>query len=114
MAAVCPVALQRPCPKFPLMARLLPTYLLSDDSPEGHAVVLMKVGGVGMHTVGLHAGWRRFVCAVVALAVGRGGGRLVVVVSRAWHDVRRQCCLRPSLGGQGMTSALLVPPPGPC
>lgn len=39
-----PVGLQRPCPKFPLMARLLPTYLLSDDTPEGHAVVLMKVG----------------------------------------------------------------------
>lgn len=38
--------LMRPCPKFPLMCRLLPTYLLSDNSPEGHAVVLMKVGGV--------------------------------------------------------------------
>lgn len=35
--------LMRPCPKFPLMCRLLPTYLLSDDTPEGHAVVLMKV-----------------------------------------------------------------------
>jgi hypothetical protein len=38
--------LMRPCLKFPLMCRLLPTYLLSDNSPEGHAVVLMKVGGV--------------------------------------------------------------------
>lgn len=38
--------LMRPCPKFRLMCRLLPTYLLSDNTPEGHAVVLMKVGGV--------------------------------------------------------------------
>jgi len=36
--------LSRPCPKFPLMCRLLPTYLLSDDTPEGDAIVLMKVG----------------------------------------------------------------------
>lgn len=39
--------LSRPCPKFPLMCRLLPTYLLSDDSPEGHAVFLMKVWLLG-------------------------------------------------------------------
>lgn len=51
--------LMRPCPKFPLMCRLLPTYLLSDDSPEGHAVVLMKVG---------HPGG------------GRGGGRRLMVL----------------------------------
>jgi hypothetical protein len=38
--------LMRPCPKFPLTCRLFPTYLLSDRSPEGHAVVLMKVGQV--------------------------------------------------------------------
>lgn len=37
--------LMRPCPKFPLMCRLFPTYLLRDSSPEGHAVVLMKVRG---------------------------------------------------------------------
>lgn len=35
--------LMRPCPKFPLMCRLMPTYLLADESPEGHAVLLMKV-----------------------------------------------------------------------
>jgi hypothetical protein len=43
--------LMRPCRKFPLMVRLFPTYLLSDSSPEGHAVVLMKVGPVAVLVV---------------------------------------------------------------
>jgi hypothetical protein len=50
--------LLRPCPKFALLCSLLPTYLLTDDSPEGNAVMLMKAS----------------VCVCFAGGGGGGGG----------------------------------------
>lgn len=37
--------LQRPCPGFEKISVAFPTYLLLENSPDGHAVMMMKVGG---------------------------------------------------------------------
>jgi hypothetical protein len=87
--------LTRPCEGFEKISATFPTYTLLDNSPDGHAVVLMKVRGA------LALGFEIQGCGGVGLAVG------VVAVSADGpktlylqnHNASQKHCADPALLG---------------
>lgn len=107
--------LTRPCLAFETISAALPTYILSEDSPDGHAVVLMKVRCCAGRC---RAVW--LASAIASTAMGAAACLLLHLRAAAAAAASNAPAVLPHCAGarlqvggiKGLCDAVFNPPPG--